>query len=67
VLRVYTAESWEFTLEDVNFVQAMGSITGMALDMARHYKGMKQSIDLLRTMRDPARRKSTGGPAQDTA
>ncbi|MBS0013304.1 MAG: GAF domain-containing protein [Desulfobacterales bacterium] len=67
VLRVYTAEAWEFTLEDVNFVQAMGSITGMALDMARHYKGMKQSIDLLRTMRDPARRKSGGGPAHDTA
>lgn len=67
VLRVYTAEPWEFTLEDVNFVQAMGSITGMALDMARHYKGMKQSIDLLRTMRDPAKRKSAGGPAHDTA
>lgn len=67
VLRVYTAEPWEFTLEDVNFVQAMGSITGMALDMARHYKGMKQSIDLLRTMRDPARRKSAGGPAHDPA
>ncbi|MFO7861130.1 MAG: GAF domain-containing protein [Desulfosalsimonas sp.] len=67
VLRVYTAEPWEFTLEDVNFVQAVGSITGMALDMARHYKGMKQSIDLLRTMRDPAKRKSSGGPAHDTA
>ncbi|MFP4573960.1 MAG: GAF domain-containing protein, partial [Desulfobacterales bacterium] len=25
VLRVYTAKPWEFTLEDVNFVQAMGS------------------------------------------
>ena len=60
VLRVYTTEPWEFTLEDVNFVQAMGSITGMALDTARHYKGMKQSIDLLRTMRDPATRKSGG-------
>jgi GAF domain-containing protein len=23
VLRVYTAEPWEFTLDDVNFVQAM--------------------------------------------
>ncbi|MBA2881213.1 signal transduction protein with GAF and PtsI domain [Desulfosalsimonas propionicica] len=66
VLRVYTAEPWEFTLEDVNFVQAMGSITGMALDMARHYKGMKQSIDLLRTMRDPAKRKSGGGPVHET-
>jgi GAF domain-containing protein len=67
VLRVYTAEPWEFTLEDVNFVQAMGSITGMAIDMARHYKGMKQSIDLLRTLRDPAKLKSGSAPMQPHA
>jgi GAF domain-containing protein len=52
-LRVYTAEPWEFTLEDVNFVQAMAYMTGMALDMARHYKGLKDSIEILKTMRDP--------------
>ncbi|MCF8037481.1 MAG: GAF domain-containing protein [Desulfobacteraceae bacterium] len=66
-LRVYTAEPWEFTMEDVNFVQAVGSITGMAIDMARHYKGMKHSIDVLRGMRDPRQRKggeqSMQGPA----
>jgi GAF domain-containing protein len=52
-LRVYTAEPWEFTLDDVNFVQAMAYMTGMALDMARHYKGLKDSIEILKTMRDP--------------
>ena len=52
-LRVYTTEPWEFTLEDVNFVQAMAYMTGMALDMARHYKGLKDSIEILKTMRDP--------------
>ncbi|MFP3980196.1 MAG: GAF domain-containing protein [Desulfobacterales bacterium] len=66
-LRVYTAEPWEFTMEDVNFVQAVGSITGMAIDMARHYKGMKHSIDVLKAMRDPKQRKdgeqSMQGPA----
>lgn len=67
VLRVYTAEPWEFTLEDVNFVQAVGSITGMAIDMARHYKGMKQSIDVLREMRTPGGRKTGPEPAQDPA
>ncbi|MFP4000098.1 MAG: GAF domain-containing protein [Desulfobacterales bacterium] len=67
VLRVYTAEPWEFTLEDVNFVQAMGSITGMAIDMARHYKGMKQSIDALRTMRASGKGKSGAKPAHDPA
>ncbi len=53
VLRVYTDTPWEFTLEDVNFVQAMGNITGLAIDMARHYKGLKQSIEVLKTLRDP--------------
>lgn len=52
-LRVYTSERWEFTLEDVNFVQAMGYMTGMAIDMARHYKGLKDSIEILKTLRDP--------------
>jgi signal transduction protein with GAF and PtsI domain len=52
-LRVYTAEPWEFTLDDVNFVQAMAYLTGMAIEMAKHYKGMKDSIDLLKTLRDP--------------
>ena len=57
-LRVYTSEPWEFTLEDVNFVQAMADMTGMAIDMARHYKGMKDSIEILKTLRDPKISKS---------
>jgi hypothetical protein len=40
-------------LEDVNFVQAMAQITGMAIEMARQYKGLKDSIEILKTMRDP--------------
>ena len=52
-LRVYTTEPWEFTLDDVNFVQAMADMTGMAMVMARSYKGMKDSIEILKTMRDP--------------
>jgi len=57
-LRVYTAEPWEFTLDDVNFVQAMANIAGMAISMARHLKGMKDSIDILKTLRDPKTLKS---------
>jgi GAF domain-containing protein len=52
-LRVYTAEPWEFTLNDVNFVQAMASMTGMAIEMARLYKGLKDSIEVLKQLRDP--------------
>ena len=57
-LRVYTSEPWEFTLEDVNFVQAMAYMTGMAIDMARQYKGLKDSIEILKTLRDPKVSKS---------
>jgi signal transduction protein with GAF and PtsI domain len=52
-LRVYTSESWEFTLEDVNFVQAVAQIAGMAIDLCRLNKGYKSSIEILKTMRDP--------------
>ena len=51
VLRVYTSEPWEFTLEDVNFVQALAQIAGMAIEMSRLYQGQKESIDILKRMR----------------
>ena len=52
-LRVYTAEPWEFGLNDVNFVQAVAQIVGMAMELCRINKGYKESIDILKTMRDP--------------
>jgi GAF domain-containing protein len=52
-MRVYTAEPWEFTLNDVNFVQAVAQVVGMALEMCRVNRGLKDSIDILKTMRDP--------------
>jgi signal transduction protein with GAF and PtsI domain len=57
-LRVYTAEPWEFTLEDVNFTQAVAQIGGMALEMSRLYKGLKDSIEILKAKRDPRSLKS---------
>lgn len=58
-MRVYTADPWEFTLNDVNFVQAVAQLVGMALEMCRINKGLKDSIDILKTMRDPKSRKSS--------
>lgn len=58
-LRVYTSQPWEFTLEDVNFVQAVAQIAGMAIDLCRLNKGYKSSIEILKTMRDPKLMKST--------
>jgi signal transduction protein with GAF and PtsI domain len=58
-MRVYTSEPWEFTLEDVNFVQALAQIAGMAINMARYSKGLKSSIDVLKTMREVQTHRTT--------
>lgn len=52
-LRVYTKSPWEFTLNDVNFVQAVAQIVGMSMELCRVNRGLKDSIDILKTMRDP--------------
>ena len=51
-MRVYTSEQWEFTLEDVNFVQALAQIAGVVIDMCRLYQGQRDYIDVLMTMRE---------------
>ncbi len=57
-LRVYAETPWKATLEDVNFVQAVAQIGAMALEMSRVYKGLKDSIEILKEMRDPKALKS---------
>ena len=52
-LRVYTAEPWEFTLNDVVFVQAVAQLVGMGLEMCRVNQGLKENIDILELMSDP--------------
>ena len=51
-LRVYTSQPWEFTLEDVNFVQALAQIAGVLIEMCRLYQGQNEMIDVLTTMRE---------------
>jgi GAF domain-containing protein len=51
-MRVYSSEPWEFTLEDVNFVQALAQIAGVLIDMCRLYQGQKEYIDVLMEMRE---------------
>ncbi len=50
-LRVYTSKPWEFSINDITLVQAVGLICGMAMDMCRMYKGYKTSIEILKNMR----------------
>lgn len=52
-LRVYTAEKWDFSLDEVNFVQAVAQIAGLAIDLCRLNQGYKSSIEILKTLRDP--------------
>jgi len=52
-MRVYTSEPWEFTMDDLNFVQAVAQVVGMALEMCRITQGYRDSIEILKTMRDP--------------
>jgi signal transduction protein with GAF and PtsI domain len=59
VMRVYTETPWEFTLEDVNFVQAIAQMAGMAINMCRYTKGLKGSIDVLKVMQEAKTRMST--------
>ena len=58
VLRVYSEETWNATLEDVNFVQAVALIAGMSLEMSRLYRGLKDSIEILKAKRGPRPSKS---------
>ena len=48
-IRVYTAEPWEFTLDNVNFVQALAQIAGVLIEMSRIHKGQNEYIEVLAT------------------
>ncbi|CAB5079105.1 Serine phosphatase RsbU, regulator of sigma subunit [Olavius algarvensis associated proteobacterium Delta 3] len=48
-IRAYTAEKWEFTLDDVNFVQALAQIAGILIELSRLIKGQSEYIDVLAT------------------
>lgn len=59
VLRVYTSEPREFTLNDVNFVYALAQIAGMSIRLARYSKGLLASIDILKDMREAETQRKT--------
>ncbi len=58
-LRVYTAEPWDFTHNDVNFVGAIAQIAGMSIKMAKYSKGLKTSIEVLKSMREAQAHRKT--------
>ncbi|THB77372.1 MAG: GAF domain-containing protein [Desulfobulbaceae bacterium] len=58
-LRVYSAEPWDFTLNDVNFVGGLAQIAGMSITMAKYSKGLMNSIEVLKTMREAQASRTT--------
>ena len=50
-MRVYTSEHWEFTLEDVNFVQALAEISGTVIVLTRLIQGQNEYIDILYSLK----------------
>lgn len=51
-MRVYSSQQWEFTLEDVNFVQALAQMSGLLIDMCRLYEGQNHMIDIITRMKE---------------
>jgi len=59
VLRLYTAEPWEFSGQDLIFFQAVAGMIALVIDNLRMYRGLKASIDVLKVIRPglkPAKR-----------
>lgn len=51
VLRVYTAEPWEFSMQDLTFLQAIATILALVLDNLRLAGAYKTSIEVLKSLR----------------
>lgn len=49
-IRVYTAERYEFSHHDVTFVSAIAQIAGLSIKLAKYTRGLKNSIDVLKSM-----------------
>ena len=48
-LRIYTAQSWKFSVNDIAMVQAIALICGMAMEMCWTHKDHESNIENLKT------------------
>jgi hypothetical protein len=60
IIRIYSAEPWDFALKDVNLLQAVSQIAGMAIDLGRLYQGYETSIKILKSNRNYTNRPDSG-------
>ena len=54
-LRLYSAEPWEVTIQDIAVIQAIALIISLTIDNIRMRKGLQKSIDVLKVMRQATR------------
>ncbi len=50
-IRVYTSETYDFTPHDITFVSALAQIAGLSVKLAKYSRGLMNSIDVLKSMR----------------
>lgn len=50
-IRVYTADPYEFSANDITFVSALAQIAGLSIKLAKYSRGLMNSIDVLKSMR----------------
>jgi GAF domain-containing protein len=53
ILRVYTAQKREFTPEEVEFVEAIANLGGIAIDNARTYEALEEQFEAIRREKIP--------------
>ena len=51
VLRLYTAQRWEFKMQDLTFIQAVAEIIALVLDNIRVTGAYKNALDALKGLR----------------
>ncbi len=64
-VRVYTSEPWDFTLDDVNFVQVLAQIAGGAINMARREAQTQRSTRRTPYEGVPISVSSSGDPGKE--
>ena len=53
VLRVYTREPHEFTADELDFLQAVAELSGIAIENARIYEALEAQFDAIRRAKIP--------------
>jgi signal transduction protein with GAF and PtsI domain len=60
VLRLYTAEPWEFSMQDITFVQAIAQMLALVLENMRVAGAYKTSLELIKVLRPMIKARGRG-------